>query len=51
MLGEALSKIIVLTRGSLITDSRVTQNFQKEKLGVIIPMKGIDYFSGGFSRS
>jgi hypothetical protein len=32
MLGEALSKIIVLTRGSLITDSRVTQNFRKEKM-------------------
>jgi hypothetical protein len=32
MLGKALSKIIVLTRGSLITDSRVTQDFCKEKL-------------------
>jgi hypothetical protein len=32
MLGEALSKIIVLTGGSLMTDSRVTQNFQKEKM-------------------
>jgi hypothetical protein len=32
MLGEVLSKIIVLTRGSLITNGRVTQNFQKEKL-------------------
>jgi hypothetical protein len=32
MLGEALSKIIVLTRGSLMTDGRVTQNFHKEKM-------------------
>jgi uncharacterized membrane protein YcaP (DUF421 family) len=32
MLGEALSKIIVLTGGSLITDGRVTQKFQKQKL-------------------
>jgi hypothetical protein len=31
-LGEALSKIIVLTRGSLLTDGRVTQNLRKEKL-------------------
>jgi hypothetical protein len=31
-LGEALSKIIVLTGGSLVTDGRVTQNFRKEKL-------------------
>jgi hypothetical protein len=33
MLGKALSKIIVLTRGSLMTDGRVTQIFQKEKMG------------------
>jgi hypothetical protein len=32
MPGEALSKIIVLTRSSLVTDSRVTQNFQKENV-------------------
>jgi hypothetical protein len=32
MLGEALSKIIVLTEGSLITNSRVTQSFRKEKM-------------------
>jgi hypothetical protein len=32
MLGEALIKIIVLTRGSLMTDGRVTQHFQKEKM-------------------
>jgi hypothetical protein len=32
MLGEALIKIIVLTGGSLVTDSRVTQNFRKEKM-------------------
>jgi hypothetical protein len=32
MLSEVLSKIIVLTGGSLMTDSRVTQDFQKEKL-------------------
>jgi hypothetical protein len=31
-LGEALSKIIVLTGGSLVTDGRVTQTFRKEKL-------------------
>jgi hypothetical protein len=31
MLGEVLSKIIVLTVASLMTDSRVTQNFRKEK--------------------
>jgi hypothetical protein len=31
-LGEALSKIIVLTGGSLMTDGRVTQNFRKEKM-------------------
>jgi dolichyl-phosphate-mannose--protein O-mannosyl transferase len=32
MLGEALSMIIVLTGGSLITDGRVTKKFRKEKL-------------------
>jgi hypothetical protein len=32
MLGEVLSKIIVLTGGSLITDSRVTQIFRKEEM-------------------
>jgi hypothetical protein len=32
MLGEALSKIIVLSRGSLVTDGRVTQIFRKEKM-------------------
>jgi hypothetical protein len=32
MLGEALSKIIVLTRGSLVTNGRVTHIFQKEKV-------------------
>jgi hypothetical protein len=32
MLGEALSKIIVLTGGSLVTNGRVTQKFRKEKL-------------------
>jgi hypothetical protein len=31
-LGEALSKIIVLTGGSLVTDGTVTQNFRKEKM-------------------
>jgi hypothetical protein len=31
-LGEALNKIIVLTGGSLMTDGRVTQTFQKEKM-------------------
>jgi hypothetical protein len=31
-LGEALSKIIVLTGGSLVTDGRVTQNRRKEKM-------------------
>jgi hypothetical protein len=41
----------VLTGGSLMTDGRVTQIFQKEKMEVIIPMVGIIYFSGGFSRS
>jgi hypothetical protein len=30
MLSEVLSKIIVLTGDSLMTNSRVTQNFQKE---------------------
>jgi hypothetical protein len=32
MLSEALSKIIVLTGGSFMTNSRVTQDFGKEKL-------------------
>jgi hypothetical protein len=49
-LGEALSKIIVLTGGSLVTDGRVTQNFWKKNWDVIIPTKGINYFSGGFSH-
>jgi hypothetical protein len=31
-LGEVLSKIIVLTGGSLMTNGRVTQNVRKEKL-------------------
>jgi hypothetical protein len=31
MLGKALSKIIVLTGGSLVTNGRVTQNLRKEK--------------------
>jgi hypothetical protein len=31
MLSEALSKIIVLTGSSLVTNGRVTQDFQKEK--------------------
>jgi hypothetical protein len=31
-LGEILSKIIVLTGGSLITDSGVTKIFRKEKM-------------------
>jgi hypothetical protein len=40
MLSEALSKIIVLTRGSLVTDGRVTESFRKKKWEVIIPMNG-----------
>jgi hypothetical protein len=32
MLGEALSKIIVLTGGSLVTGGRVTQDSRKEKM-------------------
>jgi hypothetical protein len=32
ILGEVLSKIIVLTGGSLMTDGRVTQFFRKEKV-------------------
>jgi hypothetical protein len=32
MLGEALSKSIVLTGGILMTNGRVTQKFRKEKL-------------------
>jgi ABC-type methionine transport system ATPase subunit len=31
-LSKALSKIIVLTRGNLVTDGRVTQIFRKEKM-------------------
>jgi hypothetical protein len=51
MLGEVLSKIIVLTRGSLITNGRVTQDCQKEKLRSNNSNDGNYLLLWGFSRS
>jgi hypothetical protein len=51
MLGEALSKIIVLTGYSLMTDGRVTQNFQKEKMRSNNSNDGNYLLLWGFSRS
>jgi hypothetical protein len=49
MLSEVLSKIIVLTRGSLTTDGRVTQNFRKEKMRSNNSHDGNYLLLGGFS--
>jgi hypothetical protein len=51
ILGEALSKIIVLTRGSLMTDGRVTQNSQEEKMRSNNSNDGNYLLLWGFSRS
>jgi hypothetical protein len=50
-LGEALSKIIVLTGGSLLTDGRVTQNLRKEKVRSNNSNDGNYLLLWGFSRS
>jgi hypothetical protein len=51
ILSEALSKIIVLTGGSLMTKSRVTQDFQKEKMRTNNFNDGNYVLLWGFSRS
>jgi hypothetical protein len=51
MLSEVLSKIIVLTRDSLVTDGRVTQDFQKEKLRSDNSNDGNYLLLWGFSQS
>jgi hypothetical protein len=51
MLGEALSKIIVLTGGCLVTDGRVTQISRKEKMRSNNSNDGNYLLLGGFSRS
>jgi hypothetical protein len=51
ILSKALSKIIVLTGGSLITDGRVTQDFRKAKLRSNNSNNGNYLLLGGFSQS
>jgi hypothetical protein len=51
MLSEALSKIIVLTGGSLMTDGRVTQDFRKEKIRSNNSNDGNYLLLWGFSQS